>query len=103
MHMSRKCVTSSLEGRTETESSSDIIDDIIGYDTNNLAQTLLSDCPIILNSSLGIEEFSKGLEGNLDDNLFTDRPGVVPVGYIAQSGASLKPFTVEQMNNVWEG
>ena len=102
MHMSRKCVTGLLEGWTETESSSDIIDDIIGYDNENLAPSLLSEHPIILNSSLGIEEYSKVLEGSPDDNLFTNRPGAVPVGYIAPSGAKLKPFTVKQMNNIWD-
>jgi len=98
MHMSRKCVTGSLAGWTETASSSEIIDNIIGYDDEHLAPS-----SIIFNSSLGIEEDSGVLEGNPDDNLFTNRPGTVPVGYIPQSGAKVKPFSVKQMNNIWEG
>ena len=62
MHMARKCVTGSLEGWTE--SPSDIIDKIIGYDTENLAQTLESKRLIILNLSLGLEDFAEGLDGN---------------------------------------
>ena len=55
-HMARKCVTGSLEGWIE--SPSDITDKIIGYDTKNSAQMLESERPIILNSSLGLEDFS---------------------------------------------
>ena len=101
MHMARICVTGSLAGWIE--SPSDTIDKIIGYDTENVAQPREGDCPIILASSLGLEDYSEGLEGNPDDNLFTNRPGAVPIGYIAPSVAKLKPFSVKEMNPIWDG
>ena len=63
---------------------------------------LESDRHIILNSSLGLEDFSEGLESNPDDNLFINRPGAVLISYIAPSRAKLKPFSVKQMNNIWD-
>ena len=52
---------------------------------------------------MGLEDFSEGLEGNPDDNLFINRPGAVLISYIAPSRAKLKPFSVKQMNNIWDG
>ena len=80
------------------------IDDIMGYDAENVTVNAPHDHTIMLNSSLGLEGFSKELEGcpddgpdmegSPDDDLFTNRSGAVPVGYI-----SLKPFSFHHEKN----
>ena len=95
IHMSHQGVTGSLEGWVE--SSSNIIDETIGYDTKNPTLNSPSAHATMLNSFWGLEGYSEGLsggadddlgmEGSVDDNLFTNRPGVVPAGYMAERGA----------------
>ncbi|KAL7524760.1 hypothetical protein ACHAXR_000703, partial [Thalassiosira sp. AJA248-18] len=87
--MARECVSGSLTGWVECHSPNQNIDQIIGYESENVHLSLLPE------SDVGDD--NNGVEGSADGNVVFPSstavvPAVVPPGYMSEKGGRAKPL-----------